>query len=54
MEEDLSEIEKETTSEEEFEAESTAMLLKANPKTKRQDEVNLQSADRVKLDVWIF
>ena len=43
---DVSDREKETTSEKESVAESTVMPPQANPKRKRQDEVTLQPAQR--------
>ena len=49
LEEDVSKIEKETSSEEESVAESTIMLPQANPKRKRKDKVTLQPADSLNL-----
>ena len=49
LKEDVSEREKETTSEEESVAESTIIPPKANSKRKRQDEVTLQPADSLNL-----
>ena len=49
LEEDVSDREKETTSEEESAAKSTVMPPQANPKRKRQDEVTLQPGDSLNL-----
>ena len=49
LEEDVSELEKETMSEEESVAESTIMPPQANPERKRQNEVTLQPVDSLHL-----
>ena len=54
LEEDFSQREKETTSEEEFSAESTVMPPQANPKRRRHDEVTLQPADSLNLILGYF
>ena len=54
LEEDFSQREKETTSEEEFSAESTVMPPQANPKRRRHDEVTLQPADSLNLIFGYF
>ena len=54
LKEDLSQRDKETTSEEESSAESTVMPPQAHPKRKRQDEVTLQHADSSNLMFGYF